>query len=52
MWKFKSKKAIYKGSYERDRKSERIFILTFKDHRITFESWQMAKKLGWNKCQK
>lgn len=37
----------FKGSYERDKKGERIFILTNKKKRITFESWQMAKKTGW-----
>lgn len=38
---------LFKGSYERDKKGERVFILTHPKRRITFESWQAAKKLGW-----
>lgn len=48
-WKLKNKGAIFTSSYERDKKSERIFILKNAKRRITFESWQMAKKLGWGK---
>lgn len=50
-WTYKLKPRIFKGTYERDRKGERVFILTFKGpngvRRVTFESWQAAKKLGW-----
>ena len=51
MWKHnkKYKGKEFKGSYERDAKKERVFVLTYKKRRITFESWQMAKKLGWMK---
>jgi len=51
-WKQKKQKKAFKSSYERDVKGERIFILTAitgKARRITFESWQAAKKLGWIK---
>ena len=50
LW-FNSKyKFYYVGTYERDKKGERMFILTAtagKHRRITFESFQMAIKLGW-----
>lgn len=42
----------YKGSYERDKDGERVFTLRRigpLKRKITFESWQMAKKLGWVK---
>lgn len=51
MWKHskKYKKKLFKGSYERDKKGERIFVLTgFK--RIVFESHEAAKKAGWIKA--
>lgn len=40
----------YEGSYSRLR-GERVFELTRTNgnRRITFESWQMAKKMGWRK---
>lgn len=38
----------FTGTYERDRKGERVFILTYKKTRKTFESFQAAKKLGWS----
>lgn len=47
MWGHKKYKTKFKGSYERDKKKERVFILTG-SKRITFESWQAAKKLGWS----
>lgn len=58
LWKHstKFKTQTFKGAYERDKKGERIFTLTSTKgttkstrRRITFESWQMAKKMGWNK---
>lgn len=50
-WKHKIKKPnlFYRGSYSYHR-GERVFELKrlFGNKRtITFESWQMAKKLGW-----
>lgn len=46
----------WKGSYGTDNRGERVFYLTkwgdspvTKFRNITFESWQMAKKLGWVK---
>lgn len=55
LWKQQGKHKLYESSYERDRKGERIFILIEflspkikrKPRRITFESWQAAKKVGW-----
>lgn len=44
-------KKQFKGSYVK-LKGERVFELTFANKEvktITFESWQMAKKLGWVK---
>lgn len=50
MWKTKKYKSKFKGTYERDKKGERIFVLTSaRGKRIVFESWQAAKKLGWSK---
>lgn len=49
MWKHKKYKTKFKGSYERDKKGERVFILNSGKRRITFESWQAAYKLGWRK---
>jgi hypothetical protein len=52
MWTHTKYKTKFKGTYERDSKGERVFILTGKGKstkRITFESWQMAKKIGWKK---
>jgi hypothetical protein len=54
-WKNKKKHGAknFISSYERDKKGERIFVLTHikngKQRRITFESWQAAKALGWKK---
>ena len=51
-WKNKKRKTLFSSKYERDIKGERIFVLTAisgQYKRITFESWQMAKKLGWVK---
>jgi len=40
------------GSYERDKDGERVFVLKHKGLRkITFESWQMAKRDGWRKSK-
>lgn len=36
----------FKGTYERDKRNERVFVLVGKKN-ITFESWQAAKGLGW-----
>lgn len=42
-------KQTFTSFYVRDREGERNFVLYSqgKFRRITFESWQMAKKLGW-----
>lgn len=47
--KAKSARAEYVGRYERDRAGERIFLLIARTgkHRVTFESWQAARKQGW-----
>lgn len=39
------------GSYERDSRDERIFVLNCEKNkrRIVFESFQAAKKLGWKR---
>lgn len=37
------------GSYERDKDNERVFVLKSKKRKITFESYQHAKKTGWEK---
>lgn len=49
MWQKKSKGRKFKGTYERDKKGERIFVLTepLLGRRIVFESWQAARGLGW-----
>lgn len=50
MWQFKTQKTLFKGYYEKDRKGERNFILVGTRapfRRITFESFQAAKKLGY-----
>jgi len=52
-------KTVFKSEYERDTEDERVFVLqSFKKKdgslkkKYTFESWQMAKELGWTKIQK
>jgi hypothetical protein len=52
MWKNKKHgKQLFAGSYERDKKGERIFVLTgTKGRRIVFESYQAAKKDSWVKA--
>ncbi len=54
MWQKNGKGAEYKSQYLRDVKGERVFVLsTLKRdgtvHSVTFESWQMAKAVGWLK---
>lgn len=53
-WKHKSHgKREYVGRYERDKSGERLFILFNEKpyHKLTFESFQMAKRLGWTKVR-
>lgn len=54
IWKNRKKHGDkqFKGYYVRDLKGERNFVLDYKNgmRRVTFESWQMAKSLGWKKC--
>ena len=47
IWKKKGNPRVFTGSYERDRKGERIFVLTGGAQRVVFESCGAAKKLGW-----
>lgn len=52
IWKHKKYKSAFIGFYERDAKGERVFVLiSMKEplRRITFESYQAAKALGWHK---
>ncbi len=56
MWQKKEgKRALkYKGTYTRDAKNERVFVLigirkNGTVHAITFESASMAKKVGWKR---
>lgn len=43
-------KDAFVSYYERDLKGERVFVLDNGKKKFTFESWQMAKQLGWKKC--
>lgn len=56
MWTHKKYgKTKWIGSYGTDNRGERVFYLTKdikpgrKHRNISFESWQMAKDLGWKK---
>ena len=52
MWKHKKYKSTFWGRYDRDKAGERVFLLITDGpwaRRITFESWQAAKKIGWVK---
>lgn len=58
VWRNRKKysKRQYIGSYQRNRSNERNFILSYifkngKSHNISFESWQMAKEIGWRKLK-
>lgn len=51
MWSHKKYGKNFKSSYERDKKGERIFVLTKDKKRVTFESHEAAKKLGWTKTK-
>lgn len=47
-------KTLFVSYYERDKKGERTFILIATKapfRRISLESWQMAKSLGWQKSE-
>lgn len=53
MWTYRKQKRKYIGSYS-IKFGERVFILTAVEKResnnqVVFESWQMAKKLGWSR---
>ena len=55
MWmNIKFGKQLFKGSYERDIRGERVFLLVGqKSGRIvTFESYQLAQKAGWLQIKK
>lgn len=50
MWTHKKfGKKPFVGRYERDKDAERVFVLRRGKRKISFESWQMAKKVGWKK---
>ena len=53
MWKNAKYIGQFKGGYERDKDGERVFVLrsTINKTKKTFESWQMAKNLGWIKVK-
>ena len=48
MWKHKKYKTEFKGSYQKT-KTDRVFTLTSGKTVKSFESWQAAKKDGWEK---
>lgn len=50
-WKNKKYPGTFYSAYERDKNGERIFVLKKEGggRRITFESWNAAKSLGWKK---
>lgn len=39
----------FQGNYYRVWNGQRVFELSNKNKTITFESWQMAKELGWKR---
>ena len=51
----KFSKKCFKGGYERDKDGERVFTLTDQrkgtQRKITFESWQAARKAGWKRIK-
>ena len=51
LWYHLKHKGSFRGTYERDKKKERVFVLVYTKtgRRITFESWQAAQQLGWYK---
>lgn len=50
MWLHTKYKTPFTGNYERDIDNERVFVLTNeRGRKISFESWQSAKLLGWRK---
>lgn len=54
MWKHIKYSGPFKGEYERDKDGQRVFVLrseVVKTNKKTFESWQMAKSLGWKKVK-
>lgn len=54
MWQYKKQKTLFKGYYELDKAGERNFILVGTKspfRRISFESFQAARKLGWVKVK-
>lgn len=50
-WKNRKYPGTYRGSYARDKDGERIYVLKKEGggRRITFESHEAAKALGWKK---
>jgi hypothetical protein len=46
MWSHKKHGKNFKGKYS-FKSGERVFELTNGKRTISFESWQMAKSLGW-----
>jgi len=52
-WTHKKFKSPFYSRYVRTKSGDRIFeLVNLKSARvISFESWQMAKKLGWEKVK-
>lgn len=50
MWKHKKYKAEFKATYEQSGK-DRVFTLTAGKTVKSYESWQAAKKDGWEKVK-
>lgn len=49
MWTHKKHKGEFKGSYEKDKRGERVFVLSNGKRNVSFESYQAAISLGWSK---
>lgn len=46
-WQHPKKKGVWWGMYQWVNDGERVFTLSNGKKHLSFESWQMAKKLGW-----
>lgn len=56
MWRKKGKGPAYKGSYAKDARGERVFVLfrvlnNGRVHAVSAESAAMAKAAGWVKAK-
>jgi hypothetical protein len=50
-WKHSMYRGNFLGTYERDKRGERVFVLKGNKN-VTFESHEAAKRLGWKKVSK